>query len=452
MTNPFKDRLKRLHEAHRRGRDTDHGPSGVYTAEDEGTGSEDDTDESTGYGWQQLGATKTTDYGRTLWVKKQRWDHNRSHGDWTRRDCAKVSHRLLTELDDDIPSGIGREELLYMDTETTGLGRDAMAFMVGLGFWSDGDFVVVQMMLEEEEDEPALLEGFAKRLADYELLVTFNGARFDVPLLKRRYEHHGLDHSLGNHPHLDLLPMCRRCFPGLTSYRLSKLEREVLSFVRVDDVPGRDIPRRWWKFLKNRSSELMKPVLEHNHHDVVSMEALVAAAITGEPPQKETSSSTDQKWSFSRLGIRQPRPQQTDHAEQNTSDNSTDTADPAEASKSTSRIAQKLERTYRLRGKFAERGGVTRSRNDQGDPPQEQPPRNSASSEPNEAARRRADSLRAAARPLIDQGMWREAFPMLCELIALVPDDSWGLEMLAEWYRREGNDELADEFERRSRH
>lgn len=466
MSESFKDRIKRLHNAHRRGRDNENGPSGVYTADGQPDAeSADGPTEVGGYGWQRLGAVKSTDYGPALWIATELCNGDDDHGVWTLRDCCQVHHRGLAQLDDDVSEQTRRTDLLYMDIETTGLSNDAIAFMLGLGYWnSDDRFVVEQLMIEEEEDEPALLRAFADRLENRRLLVTFNGVRFDAPVLQRRYSHHNIDDPLQGYPHLDLLPLSRRCFPGFSSYRLSKLEREVLSFERIDDVPGREIPRRWWKFQKTRDAELMRGVLEHNRHDIVSMEALVAAAIADEPPTRETSTG-EPKWSFGRMGMKslynRDRSGGTPRQEEPGGDVEAggDDAEAPPQDRPGSGIARRLERTYRLRGKFAERGGTKKSsgrgaseptKSSEGVPSVGSPPAAGPADEPASGeVQRRADQLRAAARPLIDQQMWREAFPMLCELVALVPNDRWGLEMLARWYRQQGNEKLARRLEQR---
>ena len=477
MSNPFKDRLKRLHDAHQRGRDTDNGPSGVYTGDDV-TSDTDAPPEPSGYGWERLGAVKSMDYSVPLWVSEERCDGSRQHGDWTLDDCCKISHRRITDLVDDVPESVRRRNLLYMDTETTGLGDDALVFMLGIGFWDDDNhFVVQQFLLNEAQHEPALLEAFSRRITHDTVLVTFNGASFDVPLLKRRYATHDIAHPFAKPTHMDLLPMARRCFPELTSYKLSKLEREVLAFERVDDVPGREIPRRWWKYEKSHNAELMRGVLEHNRHDVVSMEALVAAAIADEPPPKRQSDD-EPRWGFSRLGFKSLQPKEapkqvlapTDGPSPSTaagpSDDDGATKQDDKPSKPRSKIADRLSRNYRLRGKFAERGGVHRaddqpqsgdsSTNSTRDNTRDSSPdaiptfdTDPSSPAPTQAASERARQLKSAAGPLIDQKMWREAFPLLCELVALVPDDDWGLEQLAEYYRQDGDRRLAEAIESR---
>lgn len=425
MSNSFRDRLRRLHDAHHRGRDPSDGPSGVYSADDVDAVEQqpDDDERHKDYGgWQGLGARRCGEYECPLWIVETRCDEQMCHGDWTLARCRGADHQKLASLTDDVPSGIDPDRLLYMDTETTGLGPKSYAFMVGLGRWDGADFLVQHLVIDEPDDEPALLECFADRIADCDLLVTFNGKRFDVPLLQRRYEHHGLDDPFADTGHLDLLPLARRIFPGLDRYRLSNLEVQLLKFQRVDDVPGREVPKRWGKFQRSRNPAIMEGVVEHNRHDIVSMAALVAAAIGGEKIA-------------------------TGEAEPDPNSDSRQRSGNGGGGQTPGNIADKLVRSYRLRGKFAERD------RQRADSTRSTPPVGTEQTveTPDSETTRRVRELRSGCRSLIDQKMWREVFPMLCELVALCPGDRWGLEMLAEYYRREGRNALAREIEGRRR-
>ena len=428
MSNSFRDRLKRLHDAHHRGRETGNGPGGVYTADDAEVSEDEEAEEmaSTYGGWQGLGAKRCDDYDEPLWIIETRCPQDLEHGRWTLAGCRDVPHTELVRLDREAPDKIRPEQLLYMDVETTGLGPKAYAFMVGIGFWRDDEFVVDHLVIDEPDHERALLECFADHLARRKCLVTFNGKRFDVPLLARRFEAHEITDPFDDTAHVDLLPLARRVFPGLNRYALSHLENFVLDFERVDDVPGREIPKRWGRFQRNQNPDLMRGVVEHNRHDIVSMTALVAAAITGDDPRErrdcveETKKSSS--WSL-----------------------------PAGTHEKAGGIAGKLMRSYRLRGKFARHEPDYKEQ-----PPADEPSETSEPPAPAPAPTTaggenpsRIRELHSACSSLIDQDLWREAFPMLCELVALSPTHDWGLEKLAEYYRREGNDALANEIEGR---
>jgi len=173
---------------------------------------------------------------------------------------------------------------LYFDTETTGLGGGAgvLAFLIGLA-WFDDDLRLhsEQLLLRSPAQELPLLEAFAERLEAAELLVSYNGKAFDLPLLNGRMV---MNHrpKLPERAHLDLLHVARRLHKSrLGPCRLIGLESEVLGFVRGPDIAGVDIAPRYAHFLRSGDESALEAVVEHNAWDVVSMAALVG--LYGEP-------------------------------------------------------------------------------------------------------------------------------------------------------------------------
>lgn len=180
-------------------------------------------------------------------------------------------------------AGLRLSRALYLDTETTGLGGSgAIAFLLGLSWFDDaGRLNVEQLLLRSPSDEPAMLDVLTERLAQTELLVSYNGKSFDWPLLKSRYvmNHREVPRDL---PHLDLLHIGRRLHRArLGACRLKTLEAEVLGFDRGVDVEGADVPARYAHFLRTGDEQALREVVEHNAWDVVSMAALVG--LYGEP-------------------------------------------------------------------------------------------------------------------------------------------------------------------------
>jgi hypothetical protein len=121
------------------------------------------------------------------------------------------------------------------------------------------------------------------------MLVSFNGKAFDWPLLK--------DRALMNRlkvpdppPHLDLLHVSRRLHKRrLERFRLVDLETEVLGFERgADDIPGAEIPPLYAHFLRCGDEEILRPVVEHNAWDVLTMAALTG--LYGESLEELTGS------------------------------------------------------------------------------------------------------------------------------------------------------------------
>jgi uncharacterized protein YprB with RNaseH-like and TPR domain len=166
---------------------------------------------------------------------------------------------------------------LFLDTETTGLagGTGTFAFLIGLGWFEGDDFIVCQLFARDFSEEQALLF-FLREIAESKrFLVTFNGRAYDMNLLASRYILNRLHDPFTDMPHLDLLHPSRRLVGHrLENSRLTTLEACVLGFERHGDVPGYEIPGRYFDWLRRRDAGLMEDVFEHNRLDIISMAAL----------------------------------------------------------------------------------------------------------------------------------------------------------------------------------
>ena len=175
------------------------------------------------------------------------------------------------------------EGALYLDTETTGLGPGAgtVAFLVGLAFWDSEGMIVEQLLVRQLGEEGPMLARVAERISAAKMLVTFNGKSFDMPVLRTRFVMARREMPI-DPPHLDLVHVARRLHKarGVGS-RLGTIEREVLGFERVDDVPSGEVAACYFHFLRTGDARALMGVVEHNAWDVISMAALVG--LYGEP-------------------------------------------------------------------------------------------------------------------------------------------------------------------------
>lgn len=173
---------------------------------------------------------------------------------------------------------------LYLDTETTGLGPGAgtVAFLVGLAFWDDEPGLVVEQLLVRQLGEEApVLARVAERVKRASMLVTYNGKSFDMPVLRTRFVMNRMPAQI-EPPHLDLVHVARRLHKGRgIGTRLGAMEREVLGYVREDDVPSGEVSACYLHFLRTGDAGSLLGVVDHNAWDVVSMAALVG--LYGEP-------------------------------------------------------------------------------------------------------------------------------------------------------------------------
>ena len=181
-----------------------------------------------------------------------------------------------------------RPPFVFLDLETTGLsgGAGTQAFLIGCaGFDADGAFVVHQFVLATPADEERMLGRVALALQDAGALVTFNGKSFDSPLLETRYLFHRLSWVAGALPHVDVLHPARRFWgasgrgsqAGLSAdCSLVALERQVLGARRSGDVPGFEIPSRYFAFVRSGDAGPLASVFEHNRLDLLTLAALAS--------------------------------------------------------------------------------------------------------------------------------------------------------------------------------
>jgi uncharacterized protein len=223
-------------------------------------------------------------------VIDRRYESDRFHGQLRIGDCEVRDGDSLRLLDPALPSPDGTgERTLFIDLETTGLsgGAGTVAFLVGCGWFDMGAFQVRQFLLTSYSAERALLNAVAECLDATSLLVSYNGKTFDVPVMETRWMFHRMPVPLESVRHFDMLHPARRLWrsradrfdEGESGCRLSTLERVLCDVTRVGDVPGMEIPARYFRFLRSGDARPLEPVLEHNRIDLVSLAALTAHAL-----------------------------------------------------------------------------------------------------------------------------------------------------------------------------
>ena len=167
---------------------------------------------------------------------------------------------------------------LFLDTETTGLsgGAGTVAFLVGVGFVDGDELVIEQYLLREYADEPELIDRLSARMAGFDCVCTFNGRNFDMPLLQARFIMCRMRDRWREMENLDLLYPARRAWKlRLGSCRLSNIEAEILGMTREGDLPGSEVPARFFEFLKTGREELLEDIVRHNRQDIASLATLL---------------------------------------------------------------------------------------------------------------------------------------------------------------------------------
>lgn len=180
-------------------------------------------------------------------------------------------HRLTGSLCP--PSG-----LVFFDLETTGLsgGAGTVAFLAAIGRVRGTVLELSQYFLADYPGEAAFVSAVCEELASAQALVTYNGLCFDWPLLRTRAILNGMrvPEAL---VHADLVYASRRLWRArLPDCSLSQVERSVLGFDRGPDLPGRDVPETWFRYLKSGYHDRLGLAMDHNLSDLVSLAGLAA--------------------------------------------------------------------------------------------------------------------------------------------------------------------------------
>ncbi|MBI9030916.1 ribonuclease H-like domain-containing protein [bacterium] len=168
------------------------------------------------------------------------------------------------------------EEIIFLDTETTGLDRGAntYAFLTGVLFMREEKWHLKQYFIESPENEVLLMQVLSELLSEFKILVSYNGKCYDIPLLDNRFKYHKNQYSIRNLDFLDLLHLSRRFWkPLLQGCKLQNIEAVILNYIRdySNDIPGEFIPKTYFDYLATTNAEEISHVFYHNEQDLFSL-------------------------------------------------------------------------------------------------------------------------------------------------------------------------------------
>jgi len=156
-----------------------------------------------------------------------------------------------------------RDRACFFDIETTGLDEHRNR--------------VTTVSLHQAGETETLVAGddltagtLRAAFADADLLVTFNGKRFDVPFLEANF-----DVDL-DRPHLDLMYTCKKL--GLSG-GLKEVEQDIGIERDRPDISGRDAVRLWREHEAGQDGAL-ETLISYNREDTVNLKTLADRATT----------------------------------------------------------------------------------------------------------------------------------------------------------------------------
>ncbi|MBE3577505.1 MAG: ribonuclease H-like domain-containing protein [Limnochordales bacterium] len=190
-----------------------------------------------------------------------------------KRDLNELSTRGAESLE--LLGFFTPRDILFLDLETAGLSPLMPVFLAGVAFIDGDDLLLRQYFARSYEEEEPLVRAVNSLLAQYPVVVTYNGRSFDQPYLIRRA-------LITQSPcrwsawHVDLLPLTRRYFRGdLPDFRLVTVSEWLLGRSRADDIPGSLVPSLYHQFVAEGDWLTIEPVLNHNAEDLLALAFLL---------------------------------------------------------------------------------------------------------------------------------------------------------------------------------
>lgn len=167
---------------------------------------------------------------------------------------SKIHWRTYRELKE-------KGECCFLDIETTGLNKSKNKLTV-VGIYNGRKS---RSFIRGEN-----LNAFPKVIKDYDLVVSFNGKRFDVPFLEEKFDNLEIRNNVF---HIDLMYEMRKL--GYSG-GLKKIEKDlgISRSKETQGMGGYEAVVLWNKF-KEGNRDALKTLLEYNKEDIENLEYLM---------------------------------------------------------------------------------------------------------------------------------------------------------------------------------
>ena len=155
-----------------------------------------------------------------------------------------------------------RHRAVYLDIETSGYDQWINDITI-IGLFDGAE---VRTFVNGKN-----LEEFETAIADYDLVITFNGACFDLPFIKRCFP--GISLPKG---HIDLRFVLKKM--GLGG-GLKKIEKD-MGIIRSDEIEGVDgfEAVRLWQRYQWGDEKALETLISYNNADIMNLEPLMEMA------------------------------------------------------------------------------------------------------------------------------------------------------------------------------
>lgn len=193
-------------------------------------------------------------------------------------DCYLITNECGSELRqvdyDNLAEFCRNDDLAIIDIETLGLSENPI-ILLGMANVGKNMICTRQFLLPDISNELAAIWSFVSHIKNGSSLVTYNGENFDIPYIKQRLSHYGVEASLSN-PHFDAIHFARSTLWTKTKdYRLGTVEK-YFGIQRGMDIPGWMVPHLYNTYLKTRNVGPLVAIVKHNKQDLINLGTVVS--------------------------------------------------------------------------------------------------------------------------------------------------------------------------------
>lgn len=165
------------------------------------------------------------------------------------------------------------DKILFLDIETTGLSpSSSQLYLIGIAYYQEQAWQIEQWFAQTKNEETELLTKLAEILPEYELMIHFNGNRFDIPYLLQKAKTFHVNLSFDSIQGIDiykrLAPFKQHLY--LPDCRQKTLE-QYMGINRLDKYSGGELIHIYKGYLTAPTTSSLSLLLQHNRDDMKGM-------------------------------------------------------------------------------------------------------------------------------------------------------------------------------------
>lgn len=172
-----------------------------------------------------------------------------------------------------------REKIGYLDIETSNLDADFGQILSWCILDDESGKIASDVFTPEDlkkgYEDKRITRSCVQEMCKYDKIVTYYGARFDIPYIRARALINGIEFpSYGTIVHKDLYFVIKSKFK-LSSRRLENACRHLLGQTNKTRIDA-----KYWRNAVRGDKKSLKYILQHNEMDVVDLKKLYDKCIT----------------------------------------------------------------------------------------------------------------------------------------------------------------------------